>query len=201
MTRHPPSDRLARRPFLAAGAAGMAALAGCADGPGTASLDWVGEAVDADGREHHHWFGPARGVTVTVRQTASVVDADAPVPLLVLLHHREGLRTERLRLRLLAPPRSGSAFVAPVRVQSPASTAVAQTVARDSDGWTMVDLGPADGAARRFGAGNLALEFAVHPTSAPVDTLFVDVAATLRETATFGRRLTCRRTLDYAFVR
>jgi hypothetical protein len=201
MTPDTRPDRTARRPFLAAaGAVGLAALAGCTEALGTTRLDWVGEAVDADGREHHHLFGSDRDVTLSVRQTASVASEDDPVPIQVLLHHRRGLRTERLRLRLRAPPRDGNLPVAPIEVRAPVATDTVQTVRRDPDGWTVVELGPTAGAEESFGRANLGLEFSLHPTLPPVESLLVGVDATLRETGPLARRFECRRTVDYPLV-
>jgi len=201
MTPDARPDRTARRPFLAAaGTVGLAALAGCSDALGTTRLDWVGEELDADGREHHHLFGPDSDVTLTVRQTAPVGSEDDPIPLQVLLHHRRGLRTEQLRLRLLAPPRDGGSPVASVDVRAPAATDTVQTVRRDPAGWTVVELGPAAGAEGSFGRANLVLEFSLRPTHRPVETLFVDVDATLRGSGPLARRFECRRTVTYRLL-
>lgn len=201
-----PTDRIARRPFLAAaGTAGIAALAGCLDGLGTTTLDWTGEQVDADGRERHHLFGPGRDVTFSLRQVALAgPETDPkPVPFEATLHHREGLRTEHLRLRLLAPPRDGSVFVAPIAVESPDTHRTTGTVSRDRDGWTILELGPTEGvhAGTAFGRANVAARFFVHPSrSHPVDDLFVEVDARLAGDGPFGRRYSCRRNSVFPIV-
>jgi hypothetical protein len=64
----------------------------------------------------------------------------------------------------------------------------------------VVELRPAAGAEGSFGRANLGLEFSLRPTLRPVETLFVGVDATLRETGPLARRFECRRTLDYPLV-
>jgi hypothetical protein len=202
---------VARRQFLGAlGAAGTLALAGCTEAalPGQTTLDWTGELTEADTRERHQLFGDGT-VTFTVRQLDPAPSEGVqvrPVPFLALLHHDEGLRTERLRLRLRAPPRDGSVFDADVFLRSPPNAwwPVLQ-VSEDADGWTVVDI---DGIGTDSGGGapgdsNVAVPFAIVPTALhPVDDLFVEVDATLSAPAALGRRrYRVRRTTTFPLVR
>lgn len=185
-----------RRRFLATVAgAGAAALAGCLGAGGTATLEWTGEEVQLDGRERNQLFGDA--AVFTVRQLENLptdVVRPTPVPFSAVLHHREGLRTDRLRLRLLAPPADGSAFPAAVYLQSPPNDRwPSLSVARDDAGGTVVTadgLGR-DPTARGDGPGmaNVRLDFVIVPVPAhPVAELLVEAEAVLSEPAALGRR-------------
>lgn len=108
-----------------------------------------------------------------------------PVPFVAVLHHEAGLRTDRLRLRLRAPPRDGSAVDADVFVRSPPNVWPALQVSEDADGWTVVEI---DGLSAP-GDSNVAVLFTLVPTALhPVDHLVVDLDATLSGPATLGRR-------------
>jgi hypothetical protein len=204
-----PPRRLARRQFLgAAGAAGALALAGCTAALSEATtLDWTGELTEADTRERHQLFGD--DVTFTVRQLEPAPAAGLqvrPVPFEAILHHREGLRMERLSLRLRAPPRDGSPFDADVYVRSPPNGWWPPLQVReDADGWTVVeshDLG-ADGGGGAPGDSNVAVPFAIVPTALhPVDHLVVELDATLSGPATVGwRRYHVSRLTTFPLVR
>jgi len=172
-----------RRTFLGAGtAAGAVALAGCLGGD--TDLDWTGESVD--GREHHQLFGDGAFV-LTTRQLSPASDGQRrPVPFEVVLHHREGLRTDGFRLGLRAPPRDGSAFDAALFL---ASSRLPLRVER-TDGWTTV---AADGLGSA-GESNVALDLFVVPTpSRPVDELLVDADVRLSEGGPVRRRYRARR--------
>jgi len=206
-----PPRLVARRQFLGTlGAAGALALSGCTDAtlPGMTTLDWTGELTEPDTRERHQLFGDGR-VTFTVRQLDPAPAEGArvrPVPFLALLHHEAGLRTERLRLRLRAPPRDGSVFDAAVYLRSPPNAGwPALRVSEDTDGWTVVEvagLGVDDGGGAP-GDGNIPVPFALVPTALhPVDDLAVELDATLSASAALGRRrYRVRRTSTFPLVR
>jgi hypothetical protein len=188
---------VARRQFLGAlGTVGALALAGCTEAalPGQTTLDWTGELTEADTRERHQLFGDG-AVTFTLRQLDPAPSEGVrvrPVPFVALLHHEVGLRTERLRLRLRAPPRDGSPFDAEVFVRSPPNSWwPALQVSEDADGWTVVEIDGlgADGGGGAPGDSNVAVSFALVPTALhPVDDLVVELDATLSRPAALGRR-------------
>lgn len=202
---------MARRRFLGAlGAAGTLALAGCTDAVslGQTTLEWTGEQIEADTRERHQLFGDGV-VTFTIRQLDLVPSEGVrvrPVPFLALLHHESGLRTERLRLRLRAPPRDGSAFDADVFVRSPPNVWWPPLrVSKDADGWTVIEIDGigADNGGGAPGDSNVTVPFAIVPTALhPVDDLVVELDATLSGPAALGRRrYRVRRTSTFPLVR
>jgi len=180
-----------RRTFLTGGAAaGAVALAGCVGGQAT--LDWTGESVD--GPERHQLFDGGSFV-LTTRQLSPAADGErTPVPFELVLHHREGLRTDGFRLGFRAPPRDGSAFDADVYIaSSPLPLRVERT-----KGWTTVeadDLGS-------LGESNVALDLFVLPTlSRPVDELLVDADVRLSESGPVRRRYRARRLIGVPLAR
>jgi hypothetical protein len=151
------STTLARRSFLAAGGAGLATLAGCIDSVGRpADLDWVREEVDDAERERHQVFGPDDDAIFTVRQRPIPAGATAPLGFEALLYHREGLRTDSLRLAVLAPPRVGPGPAAEIAVTSPPNDRSTVTVTRDAGGSTTLPAPARDhlpGSLRRTAGG------------------------------------------------
>lgn len=205
-----PPRPVARRQFLGAlGAAGTLALAGCTAAlPGQVTIDWTGELTEPETREQHQLFGDGQ-VTFTLRQLDPAPSEGVqvrPVPFEAILHHREGLRTERLGLRLRAPPRDGSAFDAGVFVRSPPNGWwPALQVSEDADSWTVVEI---DGLGTDRGGGapgdsNVVVPFAlVPPALHPVEDLVVELDATLSGPAAVGRRrYRVRRTSTFPLVR
>lgn len=193
-----------RRRFLA-GTAGAAtlALAGCLTLTPLAADQSFGppqELIQMGGRERHLVFGDPDDpdVTVTVRQDASLPATPdiRPewIPFHLIVHHREGLRTDRLTLRLRAPAADGSDVNAHVYLRSPATGAAPSfTLDRTADGWTIIDsddLGssPADRSSAP-GEANLHLYVGVTPLpSHPPEELFVDADVSLSDSRLVGRR-------------
>lgn len=193
-----------RRRFLAmAGATSLLPIAGCLGGTPLSSepvsIGWPTEQVQMDGQEKHLVFARdgADQAIVTIRQEA-LPDrrADSPdrIPFFALVHHRTGLRTDAVALRLRARPTDGSPFFAAISVVSPPTSLWPPvTVERAAEGWTVVrsgDLGTTDehtGSAP--GDANVRVEFLVQPMrSHPVEELEVGVDATLSEPGTIRRR-------------
>lgn len=190
-----------RRRFLA-GAAGVAtvALAGCLTP--VASERTFGpprERIQLDGRERHLVFGAdGREVSFTLRQDAPLPVTPEPrpewIPFHVVVHHRKGLHTDRLTLRLRAPAADGSGFDGNVYLRSPATgDSPSFTVERTLDGWTVLeahDLGtPSAGRSIAPGESNVALDLVVNPLSShPAEELHVEFDAELSEATTLGRR-------------
>jgi hypothetical protein len=178
-----------RRAFLgAAGTTGAVALAGCLGGP--RRLDWVGGLADSDGRERHQLFGPDRDVVFTVRQEAPREGARS-VPFLATLHHRDGLRTDRLRLRLYAPSVGGYGPAVDVHVRSPPTRWWPPiSLARNADGTTLVTvdgLGDTRDGHGAIGEANVAVPFTVVGAEAGAE-LHVGLEAMLSERSAVGRR-------------
>ncbi len=197
-----------RRQFL--GAAGMLTLTGCTEAavPRRATLDWTGELTDPNTRERHQLFGGGR-VTFTVRQLDPMPSEAVrvqPVPFVGLFHHEAGLRTDRLRLHLRAPPHDGSAFDADVFVRSPPNVWwPALQISEDAAGWTVIEIDGlgADAGGGAPGDSNVAVPFTLVLTALhPVDDLGVDLDATLSGPATLGRhRYRVRRSSTFPLVR
>lgn len=185
-----------RRAVLAGTAtACVAALTGCSStsiGSPT-TISWIGEEVDADGLERHLLF--MEDTVFSIRQL-DVPPTDTvrptPLPFSLVLHHREGLRTDRLRLRLIAPPIDGSPFDAAIYLRSPPSVWwPALSVSQDDSGWTTISVDDLGQSALGDGPGvaNVRLDVVVVPTPAhPATDLFVDLDADLSESSILGRK-------------
>ncbi|WP_267640002.1 hypothetical protein [Haloarchaeobius amylolyticus] len=192
--------RCSRRRWLAtAGAGGLLSLAGCLGSRSTrpeTTIDWTGETVDRDGMERHQLFGGEDlPFVLTVRQVTPVPaepTGQPRIPMFALFHHRRGLRTERIALKLRAPPSDGSAHEAAVYVRPMVDDRWDPlSVTTDAAGWTVVraaDLGR-QVRGRAPGDANLTLEFVLEPSRVhPVAELFLDLDVVLSEDTTLGRR-------------
>lgn len=207
-----------RRQFFA-GAAGVAALslAGClARTPLASKRTFVTphELTQTDGRERHLVFGDADDPDVAFMLRQDVPLPATPesrpewIPFHVVVHHRKGLRTDRLTLRLRAPPVDGSDFDANVYLRSPETgSSPSFTLSRAPDDWTVLDSGdlgkPPAGRAMAPGEANVHLYFVVNPLSShPAEELYVEFHAELSEPKLVGRH-SCTATgrLTFAFVR
>lgn len=192
-----------RRQFIA-GTAGAAtlSLAGCLTRTSLAARQTFGtphELTQMDGRERHLVFGDGDNpeVVFTLRQDAVLSTATGPqlewVPFHVIVHHREGLRADRLTLRLHAPPADGSGFDANVYLRSPATgLAPSITLNRAPDGRTVLDGSdlskPLAGRSSAPADANIHLYFVVNPLpSHPAEELHVEFDATMSEQRTVGR--------------
>lgn len=198
-----------RRVLVGVGAAATTALAGCLDGTplaAPADLSWTAEEVQIDGREHHQIFGGVdRPAVVTVRQEsfAATDSVSTVVPFFLVLHHREDLRTDALRLRLRARSRNAGGEPGAVYVESPPTDRRPPlTVTRAENGWTAVDCGdlgrPVGGPGGVVpGVANVRVDFAIRGRFDRLETLDVEVEAVLSESGPVGRR---RFRLAHAFA-
>lgn len=170
------------------------AVAGCsATSIGSpTSLSWTGEQEDTDGLERHLLF--EEDTVFTIRQL-DVAPAEmvrlSPLRFSFVLHHRDGLRTDRLQLRLVAPPADGSAFDAAVYLRSPPNVWwPAVSVSQDDEGRTIIT---ADGLGQSPlgtgpGVANVRLDVVLVPTPThPATDVFVGLDADLSESSTVGR--------------
>lgn len=207
-----------RRQFLAGTAGGAAlSLAGCLARTSLASTQTFGtphELTQMNGRERHLVFGDADdpNVAFMLRQdvllTATHDSRSEWIPFHVVVHNRKGLRTDRLALRLRAPPVDGSNFDANVYLRSPAAeSSPSFTLSRTSDDWTVLDSGdigkPPAGRSEVPGEANVHLYFVVNPLSShPAAELYVEFHAELSEPKFVGRHSrTATGRMTFAFVR
>ncbi|WP_136718558.1 hypothetical protein [Halorientalis salina] len=151
-------------------------------------------------------------MTLTLGQDAPLVATPGPepewIPFRLVVHHRKGLRTDRLSLRLSAPAADGSDFDTNIYLRSPASgSAPLFTINRAPDGWTVLDgsdLGtPPAGRSTAPGEANITLDFTVKPLSLhPAEELYVEIDAEVSDTGTISRRSrTATGRLAFPFVR
>lgn len=193
-----------RRQFLAgAAAAATLALTGCQGLSPIRSEQTFGtprELTQMGGRERHLVFGDEEDpdVSFMLRQDvplpANPKSGPEWIPFGVVVHHRKGLVTDRLSLRLRAPAADGSGFDANIYLRSPATgVSPSLTLDRRSDGWTVIkvdDLGkPPAGHSTAPGEANVNLRFVVNPLSShPAEELYTEFDAELSEPGTIGRR-------------
>lgn len=207
-----------RREFLA-GAAAVAtlALAGCQGLSPIRSEPSFGaqrELIQMDGRERHLVFGDKEDpdVSFMLRQDvplpANPESGPEWIPFVVVVHHRKGLVTDRLSLRLRAPAVDGSDFDANIYLRSPATGDTPTfTFDRAPSGWTVIeaeDLGkPSAGRSSAPGEANIHLGFIVNPLSShPAEELHVDFEAELSEPSFVGRdSRTATGHMTFPFVR
>ena len=134
---------------LLAGTAAVAtlALAGCQGLSPIRSEPSFGaqrELTQMDGRERHLVFGDEADPDVSFMLRQDVPLPATPesgpewVPFSVVVHHRKGLVTDHLSLRLRAPPVDRSVFDANIYLRSPATGDTPTfTLDRDPTGWTV----------------------------------------------------------------
>ncbi|OYR43444.1 hypothetical protein DJ81_09330 [Halorubrum sp. Hd13] len=158
------------------------------------------ELIQMGGRERHLVFGDDDDpdVSFMLRQDVPLpATPESPpewIPFHVVVHHRKGLRTDRLTLCLRAPAVDGSGFDANVYLRSPATgNTPTFTLDRDLTGWTVIDaddLGkPPAGRSSAPGEANVALNFVVRPLSShPAEELYAEFEAELSEPRIVGRR-------------
>lgn len=217
-TKEIDSRGFGRRQFLAETAVvGGFSLAGCLSRIPLASEQTFGiphELVQMNGRERHLVFGNDNEpeLSLMLRQDVPLPATPKPrpewIPYHVVVHHRKGLRTDRLTLRVRAPAVDGSGFDGNVYLRSPA-TGVSPSFALDRtpDGWTVIDwadLGkPPAGRSSAPGVANISVDFVVNPLSShPVEELHIEFDAELSEPGIIGRHSrTATGRLVFPFVR
>ncbi|SDF61213.1 hypothetical protein SAMN04488067_10673 [Halorubrum xinjiangense] len=192
-----------RRKFLAGTAAVVTlALAGCQGLSPIRSEPSFGaqrELTQMDGRERHLVFGDEADPDVSFMLRQDVPLPATPesgpewIPFSVVVHHRKGLVTDHLSLRLRAPPVDRSVFDANIYLRSPTTGDTPTfTLDRDPTGWTVIeaeDLGkPSAGRSSAPGEANIHLGFILNPLSShPAEELTVDFEAELSEPSPVGR--------------